>query len=174
MSGPGSDMTQRLMVPRIMFLALLMSVFIYVFIGWFMLKFGDFQPAGVDPMIRYVLAGTGVTMVFMSYVMRIVVLGGGKSSEYQAGRDYSPPSPDMASPGALEIDAAVFGKFQTATMIGLVLCESCAIFGLVVFFLSGDIVIPLALTGVSVLGMLGHFPRAGTLIEMQRKMGGGG
>ncbi len=161
------SMSQYLMTPRILFMALLSSVLIYAFVGWYLLSFGGFEPAGAEPMMKYVLIGMGVMAVVASYVARRVMIGPLRP-EYAVG-SYAPPSSEAPGEGERSSGPpASLGKFFTATIVSLALCEAAAVFGLVAALLTGDLVTQWGLTALSVAGMVGHFPRESTLRAMER------
>lgn len=130
--------TYRLVV--IVCAALLVSLVIYVVLASFLVEQEGFVVAGdLPPVLPPLLAVIGVAMLGVAQVIPSMITR-------QAGT----ASADLGE----RLRTA-----QTATIIGMALRESTAIFGLVITLLTGEILWVLALAALSALAMVVNWPR---------------
>ncbi len=129
--------TYRLVV--IVCAALLVSLVIYVVLASFLVEQEGFVVAGdLPPVLPPLLAAIGVAMLGIAQVIPSLIARQARATSDVGER---------------------LRTAQTATIIGMALRESTAIFGLVITLLTGEIVWVLALAGLSALAMVVNWPR---------------
>lgn len=124
---PEQSLEQRFFAIRIIYLALVLTLGVYGFVAY--QNVTRASPHALDPTLLYALIGVAVMeMVGLPFLRRMLL-------------------PPMAPPRSLDdkvaIEGAVantaFAKYFTTNMITWAICESIAMYGLVLVFMSGDV-----------------------------------
>ena len=118
----------RYQVFLILWIAILISVGIFFGLATFVPV-----PSRPNPNLSYVLLGIGVAFVAVSILIKSV-------QSKQA------------------IESRSVSRLQSAHILGLALCETAALFGLLDHFVTGSVISRFGFA-VAALGMLWHFPR---------------
>jgi F0F1-type ATP synthase membrane subunit c/vacuolar-type H+-ATPase subunit K len=170
MKGRGTtiDVSQALMVPRILFAAMVASVGVYILVGYHMIHVSGFEPAGRGAGLKLIMIAMGAGTVLLSFALpRLIGRLPGPADVAGVEGSYAPRADTPLGDAGAHVDPMVAGKFLTRTIIALALCEATAIFGLVIVFLTGELTIAFGMAGVSLLAMALHFPRRQALLDLQ-------
>jgi len=155
----------ELFTTRMLFMALVVTVVIYLFLGLYMASQRSADEGPSSPTVNYVLAGIGGLMGLASLPVRRFMIGKAEKSlpsEYQ-------PSMDAANPHESGAPAGQEDRgFFLAHFLPLAMCESAAIFGLVIAFLSGELIYLYALCGLAIAMMAFHFPKKDLYMRMSK------
>lgn len=147
---------------RIVFGAIFVSAWIYVLVAY-ILNMQGWQPAGMEPMVKYILAGAGAASCMSSVVLHLAMTGAlGSRDPKMSVHSMEEITPKTPEEQAAMLQAAA-AKYFTIMVVGLVLCESCAIMGLVIFLMTGDAMTQLLLTALGTAVMFVHFPTLSTI-----------
>lgn len=132
---------------RIIWGAMLFSLLIYLSMGVLLGRTLPFFLAGTETMniLRGVLYGAAVIELFIAWFLRRRMLGAGE--------------------GDMTVRAAL-GKYATAVTVFLVLSESVAIYGLVLFMLGGDKTDLYFLVALAAAAMIFYRPRTDEVLAM--------
>lgn len=142
-------------------IAMLSSLLIYAGIVGFMMynyrPFKGFSPFSNIDILRYILFGIALSEFFFITVLRKVILSGKLLSESSEGQKplYSP-------------DAQ---KLMRSSIITLALCESVAIYGLILFIMNGSVLDFLGLFVLSLIYFSVFFPRYSQWQDWIKKTG---
>ena len=138
------EMNKGLMTLKIIWLAMLMSLAVYLIVGLLIV------PTMPSPMssevfatfriVLYVLAFA--TLIALRYVRRLILAGGGRSA-------------DTTQVQA----AAIMPKYSSAVIASLGMSESVAIYGLVLFLLGRNAVDLYLLIGISAAAIVYYRPK---------------
>lgn len=142
----------------ILHLGLVASIGIYGFV-LFQATLGQ-TPRDLDPVMLYTLAGISLAMMVV-----IPVLRGKMLPPMRAARSLDEPVPEGD-----KVDAAA-GKLFTASIVTWALCESMAIYGLVLSFTSYQMKYFLPFAALSLLNFLIYRPRKEQLLAVARAAG---
>jgi hypothetical protein len=138
------------------------SLVIYAGLVEFVLKdLSLFDKSSVPSILRYILMAVSAVEVFMMVIIKNRVLSG----ETKLNIQVSPQSKESAqqsdvneeSSEAKELD--FINRLRSAHIITYALCESIAIYGLILFILAKDKTEFYAFLGVSLFLMFVHFPK---------------
>ena len=131
--------------------AILASLAIYLFVAHFA---GDQirtnpLPKETFDILYYALMVLGAVILFMTRPLRNLVL--------KAGQGSVPPSRAISE--SVPRVRAILQKYATAVIISLALSESIGIFGLVLYFLGGDLMTLYLFIACSAMSMVYHRPK---------------
>lgn len=131
--------------------AMLVSLLIYVFIGSQVPEEMRQKLGGALPLdlIRKILLGVAAfTLIVAIFIRKRIVEGGSAGYDMKSSMALDPST----SPSAL-------GKYMTAMIISLGLCESVGVYGLILFFLGDSFQTLLIFIGIGALGMVFFRPK---------------
>ncbi|MBI5199345.1 MAG: hypothetical protein HZA09_04935 [Nitrospirae bacterium] len=135
-------------IATIIGIAMIASVFIYAFVVEFIKKeftpFVGFFPFSEAGVLKYILLGITISEFFLIRFIRNLILSGrgAMSASYQTGQS-----------------SASIQRLITMSIITYALCESVAIYGLVLFFLAGDSLDFYTFMFISLIYFAMYFPR---------------
>jgi len=140
------SLEQRFSSIRIIYLALIASLGLYGFVAYE--NASRMAPHALEPTFLYALIGVAaMEMVGIVFLRRMML------PPMQAARSLD----DRVALEGVAASSAV-GKYFTTSIISWALCESIAIYGLVLVFLSGDFRYYAPFAGVSLLNFLFYRP----------------
>ena len=119
------------------------------------------RPLGPDfplAILRNILFGIGIASLIAAYFMRKSILGK-KAGVSGPNSAIKPPSPDIDT---------ICGKYTTAMIIALALCEIVGICGLVLFFLGDSFQTVYAFVIISAAGMFHFRPKREEIEALSR------
>jgi hypothetical protein len=131
--------------------AFIFSLVIYAALVEFFL--GDLNLGTGSPglgYLKYILMAIAAVEVVMMLIIKNRILPGEAPFLQESGSKKDSPGPD---------EAQFINRLRTAHIITYALCESIAIYGLILFILEKDKTIFYAFLGVSLFLMLIHFPK---------------
>jgi len=170
MNGNISDVKNAYRVSVIIGVAMAASVFIYAAVVEIMKRQGSLPqpttPAEPANLLRYIFLGISLLEIFLIILLKRILLSG------KAIKPASPAQPEtfkgLASSGILSQVGwqrkrinfpGPFQPLMTSAIIGYALCESVAIFGLVLFFLTQKSLDFYLFLGLSLTLFAVFFPR---------------
>jgi hypothetical protein len=131
--------------------AFIFSLVIYAGLAEFFL--GDLDPgkgfSGLS-FLRYILMAAAAVEVVLMVIIKNRILSGEFKFMQQPGSEKDSPGPD---------EAEFINRLRSAHIITYALCESIAIYGLILFMLGKDKTEFYAFLGISLFLMLVHFPK---------------
>ncbi len=162
----------KLKTVRILWFALITTVVLYDFLLIYMRK-TDEHVREVPPHLAEILSaialGVGVTSivfprkVFADNVRRMEIAVAEEPGEAIGGfRESAPVRRVVAKPA--EAVSSAFAPFQTPWLLGMALCESIALFGLVLGYLGENMLVASAFFLVALVLMASKYPRVSTII----------
>ena len=136
-----------------------MFVFLIIYI-LICLLWGDSLQRTASPfpldLMRDILYGVAVLTVILTHFLRNLILGG-RSGRSEPMSSEPPSPPDQSS---------VVGKYVTAMIVSLALCESIGIYGFILFMLGGDLRTVFIFNGIAALAMFIYRPKREELKAM--------
>lgn len=125
--------------------ALMASLGMYVGIGWFLQKQGDFTMGPVPDGLPFILSLTGFSMLIVAEIVFRALAARARRVEPPEGR---------------------LIPYQSAVVVGFALRESAGVLGLVLTLLTGDLRWVVGLSSFAVVAMVAAWPRRSTLEEL--------
>jgi len=160
---------QALLAPRIISLAILGTLVIYVGIGYWLTK--TMEPMLTEPLVKYVLAFLGLCILPASFLVKRLMLGQSRIESAIAGLSRSSPgsAPRQAeTAGPRGYHPAVMKLFMPALIIPLAMCETAGLLGMMIAILYGDRNFLLGLNILAGVCIILHFPWGDTLEQLQK------
>jgi len=144
---------ERLMIARVLWVALLFSVFVYLSLGFLLPRMGVLpeQAMSQPEFLPHILMAMGIISAFIG-----VLIGMGKL-------------PIIKIEGATP--EAALGKLFTSLTICWALCETAGVMGLVIFMLFRSFETLLSMCIVAIIGMVLTFPTEGKFTAALQKAG---
>jgi F0F1-type ATP synthase membrane subunit c/vacuolar-type H+-ATPase subunit K len=149
----------KLFTIRILFFAMIAAMAVYLAAGWIIVSAATEPPPETPVFIKYVLAAVGLFTAAGSHLMSGILRGPARIKALAAN---AASGPGRESDGQ-DVRPEVVALLNSTTIVGLALCESAAIFGLVIAIVFHDLNFLLGLTALAALAMLPHYPSASRL-----------
>jgi hypothetical protein len=152
------EVKQRFRLLQVIWIAILMTLIIYLFVCHIVgaaIELDESAEAAIDVLVLvfYILAAA---QLFLAHFLRRALLRPGK--------------PDPASPPREaqtgQVRRQILAKYSAAVIVSLAISESVAIFGLVLFFLTGNFQTLYILMVVSAVSMIVNRPKEEELSEL--------